>query len=56
MDIDIKLTKRDSSGVELSRFSGIFDMVSTEIRLILSMFVATDLNANFTKPIKKRAF
>ena len=37
-------------------FSGIFDMVSTEIRLILSIIVATDLNANFAKPFKKGPF
>ena len=42
--------------VELSRFEGIFDIVSTEIRFILSIFVATDVNALFTKPGNKISY
>ena len=37
----------------MSRFGGIFDIASTELRLILLIFVATDSYSLFTKSVKK---
>ena len=49
--VNIKVTKRDSSRVELSRFLGIFGIVSTDLRLTLLIFVA-DVHVLFTKSPK----
>ena len=37
----------------MSKFWGKFDIVSTDLRLILSVFVATDVYALFKKSVKK---
>ena len=38
----------------MSRFvGGIFDIVSTDLRLVLAVFVATNVKALFTKCVKK---
>ena len=37
----------------MSKFYGKFDIVSTDLRIILSNFVATDVYALFKKSIKK---
>ena len=40
-------------GGKMSKFLGKFDIVSTDLRIILSNFVATDVYALFKKSIKK---
>ena len=40
-------------GGKMSKFWGKFDIVSTDLRIILSNFVATDIYALFKKSIKK---
>ena len=40
-------------GGKMSKFQGEFDIVSTDLRIILSNFVATDVYALFKKSIKK---
>ena len=40
-------------GGKMSKFWGKFDIVSTDLRIILSNFVATDVYALFKKSIKK---
>ena len=40
-------------GGKMSKFYGEFDIVSTDLRIILSNFVATDVYALFKKSIKK---
>ena len=39
--------------VKLSKFQGSFDIVTIDLRLILSKFVATDVYALFKKSVKK---
>ena len=39
-------------GGKMSKFYGKFDIVSTDLRIILSIFVATDVYALFKKSIK----
>ena len=41
-------------GDKMSKFKGEFDIVSTDLRIILSNFVATDVYALLRKSIKKK--
>ena len=47
------MTINNVGRLELSRFYGIFGIVSTEIQLILLIFVRTDVYAFFSKCVKK---
>ena len=51
--IDILRVKMSQIGGKMSKFYGETDIVSTDLHIILSNFVATDVYALFRKSIKK---